>query len=344
MEPRTAQLFNRYLEGVARRYGVNDPTRNFTVTPAIEQRLEQAIMERADYLRMINIEPVTQIKGEKIHIGVNGTIAKRTNTSAGNRRNPRDVAALTNDFYECAKTEFDISMPYARLDAWANRPDFERLLSDQVISQIARDRLMIGWRGTSRAIATDRVANPLLQDVNIGWLQKWRLENPERVVTGGATPGRIQIGGAGADYQNLDALVQHAVTLIHPALQDDPGLTVHIGRNTLNEKYFGLINQPEKPTETLALNVIMARKEIGGFPAMRVPFFPEGSILLTFPKNLSIYYQTGSRRRRLVDEPHYDRWANYESVNEDYVVEQYEGGVLIENIAFGDPDGGGVAT
>ena len=66
-----------------------------------------------------------------------------------------------------------------------------------------------------------------------------------------------------------------------------------------------------------------------------MPFFPANAILITTLKNLSIYWQEGTRRRRLKDEPDLDRIANYESVNEAYVVEDYELVVLVENIVNG---------
>lgn len=344
MDNRTVQLLNRYIQGVAQRNGVSDATRNFNVAPQVEQRLERAIRERSNFLSMINIKPVKQIKGETLRLGPSARIASRKNTSTGNPRNPRDMAALTAHEYECSKTNFDTAMPYGRLDTWAHEPEFERLLSDEIIAQIAEDRLVIGWHGTSRADNSDPVANPMLEDVNIGWLQKWRNENPERVMTGAGTPGRIQIGGTNADYQNLDALVFQAATLLHPALSQDPGLTCIVGRGMLHEKYYPKVDQPHAPTEEVALNVILATKLIGGYRAMVVPYFPEGTLLLTNPKNLSIYYQTGSRRRRIVEEPHLDRWADYQSVNEDYVVELYEGGVVMENVVFGDQDQGGEVT
>jgi len=59
------------------------------------------------------------------------------------------------------------------------------------------------------------------------------------------------------------------------------------------------------------------------------------SILITRLDNLSIYWQEGTRRRMLKDEPELDRIANYESVNEAYVVEDYELVVLVENISIG---------
>lgn len=68
---------------------------------------------------------------------------------------------------------------------------------------------------------------------------------------------------------------------------------------------------------------------------MRVPYFPADQLLITTLKNLSIYNQEGTTRRRLVDEPEYDRIANYESVNLDYVVEDYELAVHVKNIVIG---------
>ena len=40
------------------------------------------------------------------------------------------------------------------------------------------------------------------------------------------------------------------------------------------------------------------------------------------------------KRRKVVDEPEYDRVANYESDNIDFVVEEPEACVLIDNIEF----------
>ena len=61
---------------------------------------------------------------------------------------------------------------------------------------------MIGFNGVSIAADTDIVANPLLQDVNKGWLQKQREENKSRVLKEGATAGKLTIGKDG-DYKTL---------------------------------------------------------------------------------------------------------------------------------------------
>ncbi|MGJ0639192.1 P2 family phage major capsid protein, partial [Xenorhabdus bovienii] len=56
------------------------------------------------------------------------------------------------------------------------------------------------------------------------------------------------------------------------------------------------------------------------------------ALLISRLDNLSVYYQEGTRRRSVLDNPKRDRIENYESVNEAYVVEDYRGVALIENI------------
>jgi hypothetical protein len=63
---------------------------------------------------------------------------------------------------------------------WAKFQDFQTRIRDAIIQRQALDRIMIGFNGVKREKTSDRVANPLLQDVNIGWLEKIRQENPFR--------------------------------------------------------------------------------------------------------------------------------------------------------------------
>ena len=80
---------------------------------------------------------------------------------------------------------------------------------------------------------------------------------------------------------------------------------------------------------------IVSRARLGGLPVVDAPFFPEGTVLVTFLKNLSIYWQTGARRRHIEDEPKRNRIVNYESTNDAYVVEDYDCAALVENIVIG---------
>jgi P2 family phage major capsid protein len=342
MDPITRQLFRAYMARVAQSNGVQNATEQFTVTPAVEQRMEAALQQSSSFLRMINVLPVRQMKGEAIYTGVTGTIAGRTDTSGSGTRSPRDMTGLSKSVYEVAQTDYDTAMPYARLDAWSALPNFQTLIAQAIIEQCALDRIMIGFNGTSRAATTDRVTNPLLQDVHKGWIQKYVEDSPSRVMTGGAVPGTVKIGGTTPDYENLDALVYQASrAFLHDRFIEDPSVKVLVGRNVLDEKYFPIYNKDHEPTELMALDALVSSKRVGGYGAVLVPFMPEGTIMITAPKNLSIYYQLGSRRRYLKDEPEKNRYADYQSVNEDWVVEQYAAGCVIKNLQFGDSSSGG---
>jgi P2 family phage major capsid protein len=305
----------------------------FAVTPTIQQKLESRIQESSDYLKLINMIGVTEKSGSKLGLGVTGPIASRTNTNL-NERNPRDVSSLSEQGYACIKTDFDSAFPYQLLDAWAKFPDFQNRLRDAIVQRQALDRLAIGWNGTSAAPATDLANNPLLQDVNKGWLQALREGKPANVMTTGThTQGKVTIG-AGGDYENLDALVYDIITLLDPWHQQNTGLRAHVSRKLLHDKYFPTINQKQGAQDELASQLLVTQKQIGGVPGLVVPFFPDDSILVTMPSNLSLYYQDGGRRRQVVDEPKRDRVANYESSNDAYVVEDLGAAVLVQNIQF----------
>ncbi|GHE20102.1 phage major capsid protein, P2 family [Halomonas urumqiensis] len=330
----TRKNFNALRDRIAQLSGVDSAAEQFNVEPSVQQTLESRIQESSEFLGRINVVGVDELKGQKVGLGVTGPIAGRTDVTQ-NDRAPRDVSSLTDQSYECVSTEYDTYISWAKLDAWARFRDFQIRVRNAVVRQQALDRIMIGFNGTSAAVETDRVANPLLQDVNIGWLQKYRDHAPARVLSDGAAAGTITIGETG-DYKNLDALVFDAVNeLIDPWHREDTTLVAIMGRKMLADKYFPLIQQHgETPTEARALDMIISQKRVGGLGAVRVPFVPDGSMLITSLENLSMYWQRGSRRRYLIDNPKRNRIENYESSNDAYVVEDYGFGCLVENIAF----------
>ena len=103
----------------------------------------------------------------------------------------------------------------------------------------------------------------------------------------------------------------------------------------VDDKYFNIAQTTgATATEVEATDrILRSSKSLGGLPAIRVSGFPGNAIMITKLSNLSIYWQEGTRRRRLVDEPEYDQVANYESLNEAYVVEEYELAVLVVTVA-----------
>lgn len=352
MQNATRVLFNAYVSQIALINGITDATTSFTVNPVVEQKLEEVIAQSSEFLQSINTVPVTQQTGSKVGVGVTRPLASRTNTGAGDPRTPTDPTDTTaRGTYFCHKTDFDHAISYAKIDAWRHRPEFQTLLRDAIAKQQGRDRIMIGWNGTSAAVETDRVTNPLLQDVNIGWLQQIRANAPARVLNDGAlttAPTKaIYIAedgtvGTDVDYINLDALVYDAVELLDEWHRDDTDLVVIVGRDLVHDKYFNIVNAAANtPTEIEARDrILRSEKQLGGLPAVRVPFFPANALLITRLDNLSIYVQEGTRRRMVKDEPKLDQIENYESVNEAYVVENYGMTALVENIVMTKKPGG----
>jgi P2 family phage major capsid protein len=332
MKNETRAKYNGYLQQVAELNGVQNVEHKFTATPSVQQTLETRIQESSEFLSRINIIGRSEQEGEKLGLGIGGTIASTTNTATTDRATA-DVASLDKTGYKCTQTNFDTHITYDRLDAWAKFPDFQTRLRDAIIKRQALDRMMIGFNGTSRAVTSNRATNPLLQDVNIGWLQKYRADAAARVLDEVvAASGKVTYGAAG-DYKTLDALVFDAVNnLIEPWYQDDTELVAICGRGLLHDKYFPLVNQNAAASERLAADIIVSQKRIGGLPAVRVPYFPADAILITRLDNLSIYWQENTRRRNIVENSKRDRIENYESSNEAYVVEDYGCGCVIENI------------
>lgn len=345
MKNTTRVAYNGYTARLATLNDVAGGTvsATFSVDPSVQQTLEEKMQESSEFLKSINIVGRDEQEGEKIGLGVSGPVASRTDTSGDKRRRTRDASAMSNNKYRCEKTNFDTHITYTKLDAWAKFPDFQTRLASAILKRQALDRIMIGFNGVKVSADTNLAQYPLLQDVNKGWLQHMREDSPQRVLglVGDGLPGKVVIGkGNGADYKTLDAAVYDAVTNLDPWYQDDTGLVVIVGRELLHDKYFPMINSDQAPTEALAADIIVGQKRIGGLPAVRVPSFPPNAMLITRLDNLSIYYQNGGRRRRVVDAADADRVENYESSNDAYVIEDDGLAALVENVVLQDAAGG----
>lgn len=333
MRNATRQLFTAYLGRQGELNGIPDAATKFTVVPSVQQTLETKIQESSEFLRSINIIGVDELKGDKLGLGISGPIASRTDTTAGERQT-RDLHTLDERGYECKKTDYDTHLRYATLDAWAKFKDFQTRITNAILQRAALDRMLIGFTGTSAAVATNIATSPLLQDVNIGWLEHIRTDATTRVLDDGASAGEnsIKVGATG-DYKNLDALVYDAYqTLLDPWYRNDPGLVAIVGRNLMHDKLFPLVSNPDAPTEQLAADIVRSQRRLGGLPGVTVPYFPDNTVLVTRLDNLSLYFQNGARRRAVIDNPKRDRIEHYESSNDAYVVEDYGMCALIENI------------
>lgn len=338
MQNATRVRFNSMVSQIALLNGIDPATvtgSKFNASPSAQQKLEQRVQESSEFLSKINIVPVDDKVGEILGLSIGSPIASRTNTDAGNGRTGRDNNNISGRTYNCVQTDFDVALKYSRLDMWAKFPDFQAKWRDNNVKRIALDRILVGFNGTSAAIETDPTANPTLDNLNIGWIEKMRLEAPASVMTEGEpAAGAVTYGTAvGAHYKTLDALVWDAKeTLLAEHARTDTELVAIVGGDLLSDKYFPMINSDEKPSEQLARDVIMSTKRLGGLPAVRVPGFPNGTVMVTRLDNLSIYYQDGKLRRHVADEPKYNRVTDYQSSNEAYVIEDTDYACVVENI------------
>ncbi len=316
------QQYHRLQAAIARAYGVESVREEFNVTPSMAQTLNDKITASSTFLARINVIGVSEIKGQKVMMGLNGPATGRTNTNNADRV-PRNLLDLDAKGYELFDTHTDVALKFASIDAWAKFKDFAQRYSAAVQRQIALDRIMIGWNGISVAEDTDRTANPLLQDVNKGWLQIAREQAPQQVLTQGTkAAGKIQIGATG-DYANLDALVHDVSLMIEEEFRDGGDLVAIIGRDLLaHDKGKLYAKQGDTPSEKERIELAQVVATYGGLPSYTCPFFPSKGVVVTSFDNLSIYFQDDSWRRHLLENPKRSQMEDYNSRNEGYVIEQ----------------------
>lgn len=313
-------------------------SQDFSVAPAAVQAMYDEVIQSSEFLKKINIEAKKELKGEVLGLKVD-LIGSTTNTRNGGERKAKPIHSISGRQYELEKINFDVAIPYEDIDGWAHLVDFPRRVNGLVAEGIASSLISIGVNGKERAENSDRSANPLLEDVGKGWLQKMREENPERVLgwqTGqiGTAKQEVQYGNGASDYKNLDAVVTDSLNeLMDERFADRSDFVVLASRRTVGDKYLRIVNKSgDTATELESGGRLNKERTLGGLPVMYVPNFPADTLLITPLKNLSIYYQTSGERRHIKDAPEKDQLESYQSKNIDFVVEEYGAAVLVENL------------
>lgn len=342
MKKNTRKKFNQLKFDTAKANGVSDVAEKFNLERSVEQTLVRQMTDSAGFLGDINVVGVDEQKHQKIGLGIGSPIAGRTPTKTEDRET-KDVLDLDNDEYDCKQTNFDTHLTYSKLDAWAGLKNFKKKYLKTLIKRIALDRIMIGWNGTSAAVKTSRVDNPLLQDVNEGWFEKVRKNKPTKIMgydsDGEANNDTFKIGEG--DYGTLDALAFDIVSsLLDPWHSGSDDLVLIVGRELWVHHGLTLYNDAKSASERNALQVWFASELVAGLKTVSVPFFPARGVVVTSYDNLSLYFQNGSTRRAIIDNPKRDRVEEYISTNDAYVVEDYgkfggvrDGAILLKNDA-----------
>lgn len=305
----------------------------FAATPSVAQTIYNKIVEDGNpFLQKINVVPVTEIKGERVGLSLSNKVASRTDTSSTGERVPKLLDNTESKLYECFATEFDVALTYAKIDMWAKFPDFASRYMQMVRQAMGSDMVLTGWMGTSAAATTNIGTNPLLQDVNIGWLQKIRTFNSASQYVIGTVGVPIQLGST--TFKNLDVLAHTAKQRIPVQFRERPDLVLLVGSGVMSyaeETYYEL--NGNTPTEKAVMSG-MITKAYAGLPTFVPPFFPANALLITPLSNLSIYYQDSSVRRLQKDKPEKNQVQDFNSVNLGYVVEEEFMTSLVENITY----------
>ncbi|HMT94923.1 phage major capsid protein, P2 family [uncultured Thiothrix sp.] len=346
MQPKTPQAFDSYTRGLGSWLGYNRDIKNEKVfyPPERQQSSYTTVAEKADFLKKVNHVPVNAQRGGHVGMGINTPIASRTDTDVEDRKT-RYVGNVTGDEYDATQTNYDTHTKYSVLDAWAHLNLFHQSYGDHLNLQIARDQLMIGFNGTHAAKTSDFATNPLLQDVNVGWLEKTRQVEPKRIMghdsTGLATTDTWKLG-EGGQYRSFDALVFDLITnLLDVWHQGADDLMVLVGRDVWLSHGMILLGSSNLPTERAALQSWFAAQTVAGLPCVMPPFFPNRGVWVTSYSNLSVYHQLGTMRRFIFDNAKRDQVEEYRSENLAYVVEDYGKIAGVRNGALLLPDGAG---
>ena len=328
MRLETQQKFAALQAAMSKKFGVQAVAQMFNVTVPQAVVLIDAIQQSIAFLTRISMIPVTDVKGAIIMLNAPTTIAGRTDTSApGNaERVPQQVGAMSERTYEVVKTDFDIAVKYSTLDSYARFADFNARLMNMIIRRQGLDRLLIGWNGQSCAATTDRATNPLLQDVNHGWLYDLETNKPANFVK--AAQGQKLKLGKGGDWKNLDQLAFDLLSLI-PEEHRTGNEVVLVGRQIIaweSGKIFGA--HGHTPSEKVQFEVMT--KTYGGMPATMPAGFSDTGVMVCDPANLQLYWQDSAVRRQMVDNPKKDQVEHYQSGNECYRIGDLDASAAIK--------------
>lgn len=310
---------NVLLNAIAAANKVENPSKNFNVDPVISQKMRGDVRLSSSFLQKINITTLTEKAGQVVGLK-SGLTASRTKTNDNTPRKPKAAHSTSGRNYLMQKVNFDTAISYDDIDMWAavDGVNFPTEVNNQNNISKALSMICMGFNGIEWAENTDATQNPLLQDCAVGWLHKMRTENAARVM-------KDVVYGPNQTMKNLDAMV---FLILNEFIADEfanrDDMVVICNRRTLGDKYFTIINSAgEKATEVQASDIVASTRRVGGLQAICPPYFPEDVLLVTPLKNLSIYMQKSGHRRKVEDQPDYDRIANFESENIDYIVEEY---------------------
>lgn len=330
------QLSTQFYERQAELHGISAETiesgAHFTLEPDREVEWIAAVQNSNEFLAKIDVDTcesqvIDNLSGEDMDLA-----SGRTDTESEERKTT-NLAGLSNIRYTAETTQHDTHISFKEYNKWArrNRKYFQRYISEKRAASKGNDMMKIAWHGEKVSKKTDKKANPLGQDVNIGFIQRIKTHYPQNYIDGAAEAITI---GKGGTYESLDAAVIAMKAMIPKHFRD--GLELYASDEFFVDRDMKMV---EKATVTEAGDKSLQKvftTVAGGIHAETPPFFPDGTLLLTSPKNLAIRTQEGSVNVGMVKNHTRSREEFYHEANEFFGVKNYEKAVVLVNVALAD--------
>lgn len=270
-------------------------------------------------LTEINIVMVEDRQGEAFLWAGGEPCTSRTDMENKDRET---TSLLSNpSTYVTKETQCDVHIPYGHVSKWALASKSNQYSKDKksnfsvkyamfVQRRACSDVLNIGFNGTSADGTTTPSAK--LTNVNKGWIQIVKDQKPAQIMS---TPLTIGVGG---DYANLDAAVADVLDQkIDVALRED--LVCVISDNLIADERWRFYNAAEFHTEKK--NTSDTFTHFGGLDSVRIPNFPDNTIVVTSLDNLSVYIKESTTYRQIECNSKRNRVEDYQHREESYVVE-----------------------
>ncbi|HBC3454410.1 TPA: phage major capsid protein, P2 family [Vibrio parahaemolyticus] len=330
----STQYLQEFSAAVLTSAGASAGQTMFNLTPPMETKLRQAIMQSDSFLGMISLLPVQQIKGQVVDVGNDGL-----STGRGDGERFSVEVGQSGNTYELVKTDSGAHILWETMTQWANsgsKDQWLKMMQSAISRRFALDILRVGFNGTSAALVTNPVANPLGQDVNKGWLTIVKEKKAAQVLAA----AKLDATGATADsYKNLDSLVQDLInTTIAPEHRQDPDLVVLVGSNLVAAEQHRLLEAADRPSEHKAAQQLA--KTIAGKMAYTPPFFPADQIWVTYTKNLQVLTQEGTQWRKQKNDEDNLRFKQNHIRMEGYAVGNLNKFAAIESVEVVEPAAG----
>jgi P2 family phage major capsid protein len=327
MRADTRIKFNAYLAAVCKLNGVASVGEKFAASEPVQQRINKAIYEDIAFLSRVQHLGIDTLKTEPISVRFPDMVGGRVDTSGEGERSGIAIENPDGVFVELSQHNYDVKITYKQLDTW-RKLGIPARWAAALIHSIALTRLMVGFNGESVAATTDRVANPLGQDINIGWLKFLETHAAENFMTEVVeASGKIQLGDAG-DFKNLNHLVHSVYSIIDQKYRSKDMVAI-IGTDLVSyDVNLRFEKWGDRPTEQG--QIMNLEKRYGNLNSIIVPGFPAKGLLVTELENLQHYTQNGSARRHIKETPEKDCVTDFNSMEEGYGLEEVKAASAIK--------------